>query len=230
MRESLVNRIKYRLSRKNKILVLGDSHTAVFKNAIFTQHYVKYLLKIVVVGGATISGLANPNSTTQALPIFRYIYKIVKPHHVIFQLGEVDTGFVIWYRAEKHQKSINEMLQQCIKNYADLLEEFKTTGKTIVISTPLPTIQDDQDWGDIANARSEILASQRERIVLTQQFNQAIKIVCAAKNIFFIDLDNDSLGDDGFVKSELLNHNKNDHHYDHKNYILLIMRHLQKIL
>ncbi|MFT6987443.1 MAG: hypothetical protein ACJAT7_003299 [Psychromonas sp.] len=230
MHESLVNRIKYRLSRKKKILVLGDSHTAVFKNAIFNQHYIKYLVKVVDVGGATVSGLTNPNSTTQALPIFRYIYKVFKPHHVIFQLGEVDTGFVIWYRAEKHQKSIDEMLQQCIKNYADLLDEFKTTGKTIVISAPLPTIQDDQDWGDIANARKEISASQRERIILTQQFNQAIKLVCEEKNIFFIDLDNDSLGDDGFVKSELLNQNENDHHYDHKNYILLIMSHLKRIL
>lgn len=73
-----------------------------FLKEVFCDHF--YLKKIHVfhVPGATISGIDNPSSKTQSHNIFKsaidkYKGKIRK---CIVLLGEVDTGFVLWYKQE----------------------------------------------------------------------------------------------------------------------------------
>ena len=64
---------------KNKLLILGDSHCEVFRSPIFKEGIFKnYDLTLELVHGATISGIENPNSKTQALPIFEKAYKGVR--------------------------------------------------------------------------------------------------------------------------------------------------------
>jgi tetratricopeptide (TPR) repeat protein len=164
-----VNLFKYKINKitplhnKSKLLVLGDSHTETFKCNALQKCFPKYYFNVVAVGGATVSGLQNPNSKTQALPIFEKNIAEFKPNKIIIQLGEVDTGFVIWYRAEKYKVSVDEMLIKTIDSYTNLLSSLKSKADVICIGTVLPTIKDGQDWGEIANARKEIKATQRER-------------------------------------------------------------------
>ena len=71
MKFGLIEKFKAKVLNKKKVLVLGDSHTAIFSHNSLKQFFEpKYLLLVQTVGGATISGLSNPNSQTQALPIF----------------------------------------------------------------------------------------------------------------------------------------------------------------
>ena len=84
-----------------EILVIGDSHVDIFKHKDLRRQFNKLFFNVCSVGGATVSGLVNPNSTTQALPRFRKAIKSSKAKTTIVNLGEVDTGFVIWYRAQK---------------------------------------------------------------------------------------------------------------------------------
>jgi hypothetical protein len=210
---------------------MGDSHTAVFNE----EGMKKFLRKnydsfVETVGGATISGLTNPNSKTNANAIFNSTHNLIKPDVLITQIGEVDTGFVIWYRAQKYRASVSEMLNQCIDNYRALLTQYQGKEKTIVISAPLPTIQDNQDWGEVANARKEIKATIAERTALTIEFNTSIEKMTKELGLNFINLDIESAGNDGLVAKFLLNTNMSDHHYCRKAYARLIKKHLETIL
>jgi hypothetical protein len=213
-----------------EIIVIGDSHASVFKQDIFKSSFPKYFFYIVSIGGATVSGLTNPNSKTQALPIFRSKIESSKAKVAIVLLGEVDTGFVIWYRAEKYQTSVEPMLKMAVENYQNLLLEISKKASIICISTPLPTIEDDNDWGDIANARKEVKATQLQRTDLTLEFNQLMQTFCEENDLTYISLDRDSLGENGLVDSSLLNENCNDHHYNEKKYADLIIERLKPLL
>ena len=230
MKFGLIEKFKATVLRRKKVLVLGDSHTAIFSHSSLKKFFEpKYLLLVQTVGGATISGLSNPNSQTQAMPIFKNSFEAVAPDATIIQLGEVDTGFLLWYQADKYAKSVGDMLTRCIANYTSFIRSYSGKSGTVVLSAPLPTIKDNQDCGDVATARRDVKSSQRERTELTLHFNQAIKRFCIEHSIYFIDLDPESLGENGLVSDTLLNADPNDHHYNASHYSALLKPHLSKI-
>lgn len=198
-----------------EVLVIGDSHAAVFGHPHMRLKLGRYYLNVVSVGGATASGLENPNSKTQTFQKFNQALATTRAKKVVVMLGEVDTGFVIWYRAAKSGVPVQEAFERALLNYQRLLNEVKTRGLSpLCVSTPLPTIRDGSDKGEIANARKSVLASQRERTELTLRFNREMESFCRAEGIAHINLDTLSLGTDGFVKTELLNHDPLNHHYE----------------
>lgn len=213
-----------------EILVLGDSHTPVFTHRLFKEKFPNLFFNVLTVIGATASGLDNPNSTTKAYPIFRNAVMQTTAKQVIVMLGEVDTGFVIWYRAQKYQESVSVMMDKAIRNYSKFLTELSMRFDVVCISAPLPTIQDGNDWGDIANARKEVTASQVERTALTLEFNRIMQQFCAQNAIRYIMLDSVSLGEGGIVKIGLLNSDCNNHHYDQDQYADLLIEGLAGVL
>lgn len=213
-----------------EILVLGDSHTPVFNHPLFTKRFPEYHFNVFTVVGATASGLENPNSKTQAYPLFKHAIKTTKAKIVIVMLGEVDTGFVIWWRAHIYKESVTVMMNQTIDSYTRFLNEIKSRFEVICISTPLPTIQDNNDWGEIANARREVTATLKERTQLTLKFNKIIQEFCVQSNIKYLMLDNLSLGQNGTVKRQLLNSDHGNHHYDTEQYAQLLTDNLIDLL
>lgn len=208
---------------KESILVLGDSHASVFDSWRFRTHFPRTKFKLCIVGGATVSGFQNPNSQTQALLKFRDALKVANPTIVITLLGEVDTGFVIWYRAEKWSQPVDEMLQVALDNYEKLLFESASTADLIAISAPLPTIRDGQQWGEIANLRKSVTASQHMRTRLTLDFNHAVADRVMRMKQTYISLDRMSIGDDGLVADWLINADPSDHHYSKPQYAKLLI-------
>lgn len=184
----------------------------------------------MTVIGATASGLENPNTRTQAYPIFKEAVERSPAETIIVMLGEVDTGFVIWYRANKYRESVSAMKARAIVSYSRFLLEVAARGEVICISTPLPTIQDGNDWGEVANARREVTASQRERTALTLEFNREMQAFCGQHGIRYVMLDQASLGEDGIVRPSLLNPDPRDHHYDPESYACLLTGHLAGVL
>ena len=207
---------------KSKILVIGDSHAGIFSDSELQAHYQNYEFEVVSIGGATVSGLSNPNSKTQALPAFNSAISKSSAYLAIFLIGEVDTGFVIWHHAQKNKIDIYSSLERALKNYQTLIIDASRRLEVLCISAPLPTIKDGQDLGEIANARKEITASQRERTSLTIEFNRLMEQFCLRHSIAYINLDEASLGPDGLVSADLLHHDPTDHHYNPYAYAQLI--------
>jgi len=121
-------------------------------------------------------------------------------------------------------------MDKAIASYSRFLSELNRNFEVVCISTPLPTIQDGNDWGDIANARREVTASQVERTALTLEFNRIMQEFCLQNDIRYIMLDDLSLGDGGIVKAELLNSDCNDHHYDSEQYSRLLVEGLTGVI
>jgi hypothetical protein len=213
-----------------EILVLGDSHTPIFSHPSFTKSFPEFYFNVVTVIGATASGLENPNTKTQAYPIFKEALERSAAEKVIVMLGEVDTGFVIWYRTQKYQESVAAMTDRAINSYSKFLFEVASRFNLVCISTPLPTIQDGNDWGGVANARREVTATQLERTTLTLEFNQKMQAICKQHHISYVMLDDVCVGEDGKVKEALLNRNPNDHHYDPDAYSALLVERLKSTL
>jgi hypothetical protein len=213
------------------VVVLGDSHASIFHHRLFRMKMVLTRFDTCYVGGATASGLTNPNSETNAQQIFNEKLSGIEERSVVLLiLGEVDTGFVIWYRAQKHGRDVSEMFEQALENYQQLINRVAARHRTIVVSTPLPTISDSAPLGEVANLRKEIGATQIERTRLTLEFNRAIHSYCEANNIAFIDLDSASLGKKGLVDPRLLNADPTDHHYDPDAYAGLLIPPLKSAL
>nr|WP_321410883.1 hypothetical protein [uncultured Carboxylicivirga sp.] len=212
----------------NQYYVFGDSHTEVFDFLNKRKSFPLKRYNVTLVGGATAQGMRNPNSKTNALKIFKEkISKLPIESKLIFQLGEVDTGFVIWYRAQKYNESVSSQLYESIDHYINFINNLITKGfrKIILVSAPLPTIKDNQDWGEIANLRKEISATQIDRTKLTIQYNLLLEKCCKEIGIRFINLDNHLLNPDtGIIKDKFLNKDKLNHHLDIKEYSALLQK------
>ncbi len=215
---------------QEEILVLGDSHASIFGHWLFNVVFESYSFIILPVGGATASGLANPNSKTQAYKLFFNSLFEFKGKRVILLLGEVDTGFVIWYRAKRYNSDVDTMLIKATSTYTNFIHKLSTMFSPVVLSAPLPTIKDGNNWGEVANARREVTATQLERTQLTLKFNQEIHAFCRSNNFIFIDLDSDCLGSNGIIKPEFLHPNPCDHHYHPDRYADLLCAKLKLVL
>jgi len=177
-------------------------------------------LKFCVVQGATAMGLANPHSKTNALPIFaKYIDAQPVNEPLLFCLGEVDCGFVIWYRAAKYGMSISEQFQISLNNYCAFIDEIYQKGhsKIIISSVPLPTILDGQEWGETANLRKEVNATLSERSDLTIEYNERLYSYCVSHGYQFLDISSETLSQQtGVVDEKCRNPNPYDHHLNPK--------------
>src|SRR5437868_13248582 len=157
-----VQYVFYKVTARQRVLhCIGDSHMQNFK--FLSKEYLlpRTDMRFCVVQGATNMGLANPHSKTQAMPVFKgYLRQVAPEDCVVFCLGEVDCGFVIWYRADKYGTPPHEQFELSLTNYIELIEAYLKRippANVIVCSVPLPTIPDHQMVkGDVANKRLAI--------------------------------------------------------------------------
>lgn len=216
-------------SAPEKLLVLGDSHTQVFRSGKFPINFPEYDWDVVSVVGATISGIDNPNSKTNAINIFMERLAIRDYSKVILQLGEVDIGFVMWFKSERDALPVEHYFSLTVQKYCEFILLVKMYCEDIlVVSIPQPTIKDGETPGKVANQRSSIKATQIERAEQTIKFNETLAKFCKGQDIKFLDLDPYSIGADGLITDELLNPKKTDHHYCKFAYSKLLVEQLKK--
>jgi O-antigen/teichoic acid export membrane protein len=211
------------ITNKQNAYVFGDSHAKIFSHINAIHPFSKLYFDVTPVKGATAQGLVNPNSQTNSLQIFKNKINTInnKQSILIFLLGEVDTGFVIWYRAQKYGDSVEVQLERSLANYISFLTETQKCGfqNIFVVSAPLPTIRDNQTWGDIANLRKEVTATQLERTELTLKYNSRLQDLCDTHGIKFVNFDEELLDSTtGLIKDVFLNKDRNNHHLDADQY------------
>ena len=219
-----------------KILVLGDSHSNIFNYCNKKQQNIHF--EVIMVGGATAQGSVNPNSNTNALSIFKKNLNNIKDNYfkyIIINLGEVDCGFLIWYRKNKYNISIEEQLKITTNNLfkfinLEILPYFESS-KIIINGSVLPTIKDNTDKKYLSGARSEINSSQIDRTKLTIKYNNILKNYCLINKHNYMDITNYILDNETKVVNTLfLNKNIYDHHLDNENTYNLWLGELYKII
>ena len=219
-----------------KILVLGDSHSEIFNYC--NEKQTKIHFEVVVVIGATAQGCVNPNNTTNSLNIFKETLQNIKQdefNYIMINIGEVDCGFVIWYRKDKHNISIEEQLTITTDNLFNFIKcevlPYFDSSAVIVNGSVLPTIKDNTNKKYLAGARSKVNASQIDRTLLTIKYNNILKQYALENSYNYMDITNHILDNNTkIVNNKFLNKNKFDHHLDNEATYNLWLDELYKII
>lgn len=194
-----------------KIMVLGDSHSLVF------NHYRgdEYFFDVNVVHGATARGSINPNTKTNSLNIFTKCLKKYKADKLIVMLGEVDCGYLIWYKNKYEGKTIKSQLNDSISKLFEFLkihvEEYYYKKDIIVLGAPPPTIKDNTEKKFLKGARKSIDTPIEKRTKLTIEYNQLLKEISHTKGYEYIDI-NENVMEGLNVKDKYLSNDPYDHH------------------
>ncbi|MGA2402375.1 MAG: hypothetical protein ABSG91_11840 [Syntrophobacteraceae bacterium] len=219
---------------KVPLLFLGDSHISYFRVAAQYGMFQPRPCRFCEVPGATALGLENPNSATNALVVFQQcLSEIDRPVIVVMQLGEVDCGFVIWYRSQKYAEDIADQMRESIKTYFAFVDSWLERGFTrfIITGAVLPTIRDGVDWGDVANKRREVSVPLLQRTQLTIQYNDELRKKALARGLPFVDITDDILDTQtGLLSDYFRNPNQADHHLHYKRAAKCWARRLNKVL
>ena len=205
---------------KKSIIVLGDSHSSVFNYINEKRLMPDVEFNVVSVGGATAQGACNPNSKTNALAKFKEKLAFEKKHDgVMVMLGEVDCGFVIWYRKEKYNNSVEEQLNNSLTKLFQFIDnEIRkqyATEEITVIGANLPTLFDDRKivGNYVANLRNQVKTSIRDRSDLTLMYNDILKNESNKRGYKYIDIVQETMDPNTMlVDKQYLHENENNHH------------------
>jgi hypothetical protein len=219
-----------------KILVLGDSHSRIFNYCNTKQQQIFF--EVVSVSGATALGSVNPNSNTNSLSIFKEKLNNIKLDdfkYIIINLGEVDCGFVIWYRKDKYNITAESQLKITTENLFNFINleilPYFESFKIIICGSVLPTIKDNTDKNYLTGARSKVNTTQIDRTILTIEYNNILKKYSLLEGYNYIDITNYILDNKTkVVNTQFLNKDIYDHHLDNENTYNLWLNELYKII
>lgn len=213
---------------------LGDSHLRAPRFAADQGWFAPWRSQFTLVGGATAIGLRHPTSKTQALEVYR---AELLPHRSevipIFQLGEVDCGFVVWLRSQRYGESVEMQVEQSLSAYHSFLRALEGGGYNTILVTSaiLPTIRDGQLDGEVAHLRREVKASLTERTALTVEYNRKLQDLCKRDGFHFVDISADLLDAETGVLADVFRHaDASDHHLDNERGGRLWVKHIAKTL
>jgi len=195
---------------------VGDSHIQYFSEAARKGYFLPRRSLFCEVGGATAVGMTNPMTLTNAVNKYReMLATLARPSIVVVQLGEVDCGFVIWYRAEKYGETIATQMRKSIASYRQFVEELLLLGHTpIITGATLPTLRD-TDTGAVAAMRKEISATQIERTRLTLEYNEQLAKAALELGVVYLDVTRHMLdAETGVIRETYRNADPQDHHLD----------------
>lgn len=169
-------------------LIFGDSHISAFRRAA-ELGLIDRPAEFHEVRGATAMGLAKLESVTGARRQFEAALLPPQPGVIpVMQLGEVDCGFVIWYRAEKYGVPVCDQLDVSIASYFAFVDRVLAAGypSLVVTGATVPTIRDGQDWGEVAHLRREVTTTLAERTRLTLAYNERLRQGADARGLPFV--------------------------------------------
>jgi hypothetical protein len=202
-----------------RVLALGDSHVRVFEHWWFLRALPRTRFEIVYVPGATAAGIGNPKSITRARTTFQQALENRAADLVLLNLGEVDTAYTLWKRADTHGKDVHMLMEQAAESYCKFVVEAAAAHPLAVLSASLPTLTDHaQGQDEVSAARASVKASQAERTQLALAFNQRVRACCETNGIPYLNADAAALDTSGTVRPEWINQDRYDHHYARRPY------------
>ncbi len=236
IRHRLINsppsRLIARKSSRQLAHVFGDSHAQAFRDVQRLGGLQHTWFDVVSVVGATALGLANPNSRTNALAVFREALARVLPSDpVLFMLGEVDCGYLIWERAQRRGTTPEHELASSLAAYTAFLEPVvrERGGNVWVVVVPPPTVFDYRVWGGLGTNRSSVQASLRERSILTRSYNQQLREWVKAHGCHLIDYEEDVTDPETQLVVEHVRHpDPLNHHLAPSAFVPILVAHLKR--
>jgi hypothetical protein len=216
--------------RRDVVLCIGDSHVAVFADVEIPGVW----FRPYVIGGATASGILNPNSQTESFKLITARLERARHYQqILLLLGEVDCNYLIWHRAQRIGLSVEEQLNLTLSSYTGMIDRIVRQGfsRVLVLSAPLPAIRDSTiAEGRIARLRSQVKVSRLERTELTQRFNRELERRCHEIGAVFVDVTSAQLDPrTGVIDPRFVRENPGNIHLARGPYSKLISDQLQRL-
>ena len=208
---------RFRRWRGKRILYcFGDSHIHMYRHTILQGHLKNTIIRSTCARGATAYGIANPHSRSKALSIFQQRLRSVSSRDdLLFMLGEVDCGSLIWYRSAESGQPAEALVEESLDHYQAFLSSVIGLGfdKLIVSTIPLPTIFDNPPIGETDRVRHEVPASLAQRTELTLRYNARLREYCQQTGLRLLDFEAELLDESsGAMRQEFLRSDPLDHH------------------
>lgn len=202
------------MDTQQTILVLGDSHSEVFKHC--NDKSPNIIFDVCCVFGCTAYGLLNSKSETSTLSKFREAINKKKYDKVIVMVGEVDCNYLIWVRSKAKNIQVDEHVKLSVDNLFTFINEnlyMYNPEDIIVTGSILSVTKDKTDKSQlIYERRAQVLASQCDRTKKTLLFNSFIENKCNKKGHGYMDITKQTISDNGLINDEYIHPNEFDHH------------------
>lgn len=196
-----------------KVYVVGDSHVwflsgrdrkenqrmiahGIGKFENLAGHFVGFHL-----GPSIAFNLGQYNSTTNGTEKIEYLLEnnsiIQNKANILFSFGEIDCRFHVCKQAAASGKDINEIVDKIIVNYIRFVEKIQAKGFRPLIWGPVaPT------WDDMyQNSLYPVFGNFAQRKAAGRRFTDRLSHECFLRNIPFISIFDELLGDDGVTCS-----------------------------
>ena len=220
-----------------KNLNKSNTISEIYTNTLFNNLKFNGL----IISGISIYGLENEKSKTNSKEEINSFLNNYKSDLTIFYIGKVDLEFLIWYRNQKYNENIDDLLIEIVSKLKILLSKYDN-NKLIFICPPLPTVDDDHfikllekynslpkysGEEDKNKKNNDNILNHKDRTEMTIKFNNLIKdnINCKIIDINKFMFDKNT----GIIKQQFLLNDKMEHHLN-ENHDILIISELNKIL
>jgi len=203
----------------SSFLLLGDGHIGYFTRAMQIAGFLGWQYQTCEVNGATAIGMRNPNCAVNAFGVYRsFLQDKSRQATVVLQLGEVDCGFVMWFRAQRYNETVADQMRLSAAAYLGFLHEIRYMGflDIVITGATLPAIQDGYDWGGTEDWRSDVTATLAERTKLTLDYNKALQGYAKELGLRYLDVSGDLIDSTSkTVQTRYLSADRNDPHLDY---------------
>jgi hypothetical protein len=162
---------------------IGDSHSAVFSGEetmqpewpLLASNTLPYF-KSYRLGPATAYQLENKK---------HLIDDIINQHYnegdsLLFCFGEVDIRAHLIKQMELQNKSVKEIVKECVDRYFDVILSYKNRGINCIVWGPIAS------WHESRQYTGPSFGSCIERNTVTKEFNRYIEKLCSLNNVGFV--------------------------------------------
>ena len=201
-----------------KLLVFGDSHARVFGYMKTKINDID--IKTFSISESTARGCLSFQKTlispTEFNDFVNEPNNLNKYDYISIMVGEIDCCSLIWDQSKKKKTSIEEQLKISTDNLFEFIEKhvcnYFPPEKIIICGSILPVIKDDIVWGNVHNIRKGVGGNQKEKTDLTIKFNNILKDFSENKNMNYIDIVDDTIGENGLIDDKWLDVDIYEHH------------------
>ena len=199
---------------------IGDSHSSVFSGNEEMQpiwpersNDITPFFKSYRIGPATAYQLANKKE------IINQIIPLVKEgDKLLFCFGEVDIRAHLLNQSIDQNKSIEDVVIECVTRYVEVIKYYKNLGISVIVWDPIASWNDSKPYLGGPSFGTNI-----ERNEITRLFNNHLQSQVKVDNIPFVTIYYDMLNIDGTTNVELLDDWQDCHiHLNQKTMPLII--------
>lgn len=206
----------YILFKKKVVLCVGDSHSEIFSYSKLNLEFHSTIFFSYAVNGATATGIRNPVSKTNARnKILFYLKMIPRSVNIFTSFGEVDCGFLFWYKNQKYKLKLETQVEKAFGNYVKFINYVKKIGFNSIgiYNIPLPTLDYYNPVTYKWSLRKLVKVNIENRANVTSNFNKKLKLLCKDNGYKFIDTNKTIFNrNKRRVYEKYINKDMNDHH------------------